>query len=98
MNEGGLVLPGITFFERTTKKQVIPELKIRNSITLDAPVTSPLISKDGIHLTENPIQIRNFVSNFVISPRQRLVQDCTEILKGLHKTTISENDNRKNRE
>lgn len=98
MNEGGLVLPGITFFDRTTKEQVIPELKNRNSIPLDAPVTSPLISKDGIHLTENPIQIRNFVSNFVISPRQRLVQDCTEILKGLHNTTISESNNRKNRE
>ena len=98
MNEGGLVLPGIKFFDRTTKEQVIPELRNRNSIPLDAPVTSPLISKDGIHLTENPIQIRNFVSNFVISPRQRLVQDCTEILKGLHKTTISESNNRKNRE
>ena len=70
----------------------------RSSLPLETPVKHSVIAADAIHLSENPVQLRNFVSHFVITPRQRLAHECNEILQGFHKTTISENTKRLDRD
>jgi len=98
IHEGGLLLPGMNLFEKAVKQQVIPLIHNRNLVPLEASINSQQIDKNGIHLIENSTQLRNLVNHFVVTPRQRLVHDCTEILKGLNETTISDNSSRKNRE
>ena len=95
---GGLFLPGINLFEKAVKPQVNPFIHNRNFVPLETSNNCQQIDNNGIHLIENSTQLRNLVNHFVVTPRQRLVNDCTEILRGLNETTISDNSSRKNRE
>ena len=98
INEGSLILPGIDLFQKTINEQVIPTVDDRSSLPLETPVKHSVIAADAIHLSKNPVQLRNFVSHFVITPRQRLAHECNEILQAFHETTISENTKRLDRE
>ena len=98
IHDGGLFLPRINLFEKAVKQQVIPLIHNRNFVPLEASINSQQIDNNGIDLIENSSQLRNLVNHFVVNPRQRLFHDCTEILRGLNETTISDNSSRKNRE
>jgi len=98
IHEGGLFLPRINLFEKAVKQQVIPLIHNRNFVPLEASINSQQIDNNGIDLIENSSQLRNLVNHFVVNPRQTFIHDCTEILRGLNETTISDNSSRKNRE
>ena len=53
-------------------------------------LSKPVIPNHVDNIRHSRIDMRNFVSQLIIAPQRRYVHECSEILHGLHKTTISD--------
>jgi hypothetical protein len=80
--EGGLDLPDLDMF---TENSLVFSLD-RVSKSLEKPA----ISNHNDDIRHSRIDLRNFVSQFIITPQRGYVHECSEILHGLNKTSISD--------
>ena len=90
--EGGLDLPDLDMFTKSRDQQF--NIPSENSLVLSLDRISkslckPAKSNHMDNIRHSRIDLRNFVSQFIITPQRRYVHECSDIL---HKTSISDVD------
>ena len=85
--EGGLDLPDLDMSTKSRNQQY--SIPSENSLALSLDRISESVSKPNHidNIRHSRIDLRNFVSQFIITPQRRYVHECSEIL---HKTSISD--------
>lgn len=93
-SEGGLHLPEVEVLAQTTNPQSTSSSENSSSYhSLDnvferSRVPPSSTNNGGVNNRDKSIDLRNLVSQFIITSQRRYIHDCTEILHRLHKTSI----------
>ena len=93
--DGGLVLPEFEMGQQQPANSQSASSSENNSYHSLESIPERFVgvpkinNSNSVSIKNNRTELRNLVSQFIMPPQARFLHDCSEVLRGLHQTSIS---------